>query len=263
MRPVFYLWFSQGIKTARFSLRSSQARRQLPAVPVYVIEWNPFLSRNYFNDSLWKASYTVKAMADCVGKADGVLYSAFVDQRQTSGHALPLRGEPGALTGTLLRKPVDFALRSLRTMSARLLVNQPGCIITSNSSSRLQMILYHYQHFDSTFYHIQAETDIPPDALNAYLQDVGNHSFSIELTDVEDGEYRIEQYKITKARTSILSRWIESGCFSYEGKFRLLTLLLDSDIDTSLRTAVAVDGRLKINCVLQPSEVFSISITRQ
>ena len=242
-----------------------QLRAVIPtdSTPVYVTEWGPFLSNNYFNDSLWRASYTIRAMSSCIGKADALIATMFFDSQNKSGTILPLRGEPGLLTNiALLRKPVYFALRSLRTMSSNLLLNEPGCMVTSNGFNRFQLVLYHYQHFNSAFYHVKDEKQILPGSLSLYLQDVGNRSFTIELTGVEEGTYKVELYRVTKARSSILDRWIENDCFPYNGKSRLLSMILNANIDAHLQSVSTVRNTLKLNYILQPSEVYSISITK-
>lgn len=51
-----------------------------PATKVYMSSWNMTnSSRNYFNDSLWKASYIVKNCIDNLDNVDGLIYSQLQD----------------------------------------------------------------------------------------------------------------------------------------------------------------------------------------
>ncbi|MCF0228713.1 MAG: helix-turn-helix domain-containing protein [Parasporobacterium sp.] len=228
---------------------------------IYITEWNSFYkTKSYFNDSLWKASYVIKCISESIGKAAVLIYDTFVDDNEKSSPSAPLRGLPGLLNDIMIEKPAFRVLRAMRHSGSNVLTNRPGCLVTFNSIQRINLYLYNFQPFNAFFYHVEDVSSFRPDGLAAYLEPTEPHAFHLEFHDIPNGVYLIEIYKITNARSSILSKWVNNGCFNYDSRIRGIPLILETGIEANLQTVNVNDMTLRLNYVLEPQEVYSINI---
>lgn len=243
-------------------LRSELNGRGFSQLPVYITEWDAFCTENnYFNDSTWRGCYFAKAFADTAGKLDMLVSSFFIDPPSSSRPASPLRGGPGTLTDTMLKKPVYQVLRSFRTIESGLLSVEPGCVISGNGSQRAQIILYNYRHFNALFY-TKNETDFEPEYLRRYLEKPLVRQFHIEMENVDDGTYQVEIYRCNKEYASPLDQWIRKGCFDYTGKYHLLHLMLDQHVNAMVYSTSSKDHKLCFDIQVEPLEFVSINVMK-
>ena len=187
---------------------------------------------------------------------------SFLDIPSNFRDNAPLYGGAGILTDTFLLKPVFRVLRSFTNMETHILENIDGCLIGGNSKYRSQIILYNYRHFDPLFYTMK-ESDIQPEYLNRFLEKPVNKTFHIELNNIDNCEYQVEIYSCNSHHGSPLDLWIKKGCFEYNGKYRLLSLMLDSPLNVNTYVAKAEHGTLTFDITLSPLEFMSINIMKK
>ena len=56
---------------------------------------------------------------------------------------------------------------------------------------------------------------------------------------------------------------LKKGCFEYNGKYRLLSLMLDSPLNVNTYVAKAEHGALTCDITLSPLEFMSINIMKK
>lgn len=244
-------------------LHSALAKEDMAQVPVFITEWNAFLtSCNYFNDSRWKACYAAKFFSDSLGRAALFGHSRLIDDlniERTGG--IELYGGRGALSVSGLQKPVYSVLRCLRSMGDELLAKTENCIVTSSTRDRVRILAYNYKHFNYKYYQV-SEHDISPQTLKQYLEDLENISIRVELNGLESGLYRIREYSITETRGSIFDEWIRKNCPDMRHGETLL-LQASSEPDLIVYEADVKQGRLTLDLALEPLDVISIEVFKE
>jgi xylan 1,4-beta-xylosidase len=176
--------------------------------PVFITQWNfDHTSRNYLNDSIFKASFIVKNVVENMDDVSVAGYWALPDL--TADYAdinRILFGGNGLVSINGLLKPSYYAYFFLSLLGEKLVKKGNGYIITTNGGDDYQILLYHYCH-PADYYCLRGDTDIDKNNVNNIFGDAMRRNFSVRLYGVSPGEYRIKKLAVNSRHGSILDQW--------------------------------------------------------
>ncbi|MDQ0972214.1 xylan 1,4-beta-xylosidase [Neobacillus niacini] len=181
-------------------------------IPIFVTEWNfGYTSRNFVNDSIFKALFITKNILENTDNIDAIGYwflsDLTIEYKDTNNI---LFGGNGLLSVDGLKKPAYFAYQFLSHIGNQLIHKGDGYIITTDSRNSYQILLYNYSH-PSDFFCLKFDSEINSKNVNGIFDHTHSKEFSIELINIPKGNYRIKSYKLNKEYGSILDNWIKIG----------------------------------------------------
>jgi xylan 1,4-beta-xylosidase len=176
--------------------------------PVFITQWDfDHTSRNYLNDSIFKASFIVKNVLenmDAVSMA-GYLMLSDLTANYTDINRI-LFGGNGIVSINGLLKPSYYAYYFLSLLGEKLVEKGEGYIITTNGGDDYQILLYHYCH-PADYYCLRGDTGLDKDNTNNIFDDVEKESVSIRLNNISPGKYRIKKLTLNRRHGSVLDQW--------------------------------------------------------
>lgn len=184
----------------------------LSKIPLILAEWCFDVStRNYLHDSLFMGSFILKNLIEQSDSFYDMAYWLMSDlmiEFTDTNHVL--FGGNGLLSVDGLPKPSYFAYQFYRRLGKRIIQKGDGYVITSNSMDSYQVLLYHYQHPSET-YCKSHHSDASYDVLSRMLSDQKMIQYSIRLSSLVKGHYRIKKHLLSADSGSILNEWIHLG----------------------------------------------------
>lgn len=184
---------------------------EMGQVEIHLTEWNSTaVHRDLTNDTCYKAAYIVKNIVENIDTIDSFGYWTFTDLiEEHRASAQTFHGGLGILTSNGIPKAGFLAYELLAKLGDELVAQGEGFIITRNHSG-LQVLLYHYCHYDK-LYSLRINTNI--NDINRY--DVFTHQHikdkQLHLKGLEAGEYSVEQKIVNRSSGSSFDQWVAMG----------------------------------------------------
>ncbi len=179
---------------------------------VYVSEWNNTLSsRDFLNDSCYRAAYFADKLAALWGKADLAcvwMASDWVSNYfDVQGVA---NGGNGLLTKDAICKPACYALQFMNQLGDELLVKGENYWVTRSGRQDFYILCAHFKPLDTVgaLRHGCAEH---PTALQALAQDEACLELVFRLRHVEGTRYVVKRRILTPKEGSLLCEWEKLG----------------------------------------------------
>lgn len=182
-------------------------------LPIYLTEWNLTLShRNLISDTCFKSCYILKNLLENYDRLDSFGYWSLTDLLEEnplpeSGNVF--HGGLGIYTINGTRKSVFYAFDFANRLGDELLAQGQGYFVTRKNGS-IQVITYNYVHYGDVF---AAGDAIGITATERYAPFDMSHrvNFSIPLTGLSAGQYRIKEYFVNRESGSAFDRWVKAG----------------------------------------------------
>ncbi len=184
-----------------------------PKKRVFISEWNMTASsRNYFNDSLWKASYIIKCCIDNLGKVDTLTYSQLQDGTTDYYDTQQLlNGSGGLLTRDSIEKPAFMAMRLLRHLQKYLVAKGDDYIITRDEYGKITMVIHNFIKRNYLYY-LKEEYENTPQEHYTYFEHQNKKTMHFELQHLlPDTEYDIHHHVVNRQNGSIMDEWAAFG----------------------------------------------------
>lgn len=231
---------------------------------LYITEWNNTVSsRNYLNDSCFRAAYLTKKIAEIWDQVDMMAVWTASDwvgsYYDTRGIA---NGGNGFLTKDSIRKPAYFALCFLNYLGDTLLAKGDSYIVTRKEDS-YYILCFNYKWYGMKYFMMEEGMDTPAD-LDELFEDKECISLDLVLEGLPLSEqYIIKQRNISPSKGSLLGEW---------RKFQYDQVLSSSDIkyireccfpEMSMKRQVTEEGRLRIQTSLQAHEICVYHIYKE
>lgn len=191
---------------------------------VWITEWNTSTNgRELLRDTCYTAPFIVKTVLENMDKLSGMGYWSFTDIFEEL--ALPktlFHGGFGLLTINGLRKPSFHAFAFLSQLGDRLIFKDDGILVTGRSDE-IQILLYHYQHYNDLFasldYSQISETNrhcVFSEATEKFmtltLENLTRiHSAMQNYDSSQSGQYIIEHQYVNPSNGSIFDAWVKMG----------------------------------------------------
>lgn len=176
--------------------------------PIILSQWNfDYTSRNYLNDSIFKAAFVVKNVLDNMNVIDTIGYWLLSDLTTDYKDANQiLFGGNGLVSVNGLLKPVYYAYEILSILGDKIVDRGDGYIVTTNAPGDYQILLYNYCH-PLDFYCFKCDTEITKNNIHDIFS--GQKSLSVDLTinKLQKSLYRIKKIAINESHGSVLDQW--------------------------------------------------------
>ena len=129
------------------TLRNMIAKGPFPDVELHITEWSTSpSSRDAIHDTIFAATYIVRAFLRCAALADSLAYWTFTDVFEEGGAGVgPFHGGFGLINEQGIHKPTFHAMAMLARLGDRLLVATPHGVLTRDSrTGALAAVFFNY-----------------------------------------------------------------------------------------------------------------------
>lgn len=201
-------------------LRHVIAQSHYPDAEIHITEWSTSPnSRDRMHDNLPPAAYIVKALLDCRGLAESVMYWTFTDIfEEKGGGPEPFHGGFGMMTVQGWKKPSYHAFRMLHMLGDEQLYYTDPLIVTRDSHSRqITALAFNYPNeyiqkvpdMGDLSHYMEADSK----TINFCIDHLPPHaSFTIEMLDDTHGNalHAFRQIGLPTTPTREQSEWMKS-----------------------------------------------------
>ncbi|MEK4439310.1 GH39 family glycosyl hydrolase [Paenibacillus sp. FSL K6-2862] len=227
---------------------------------LYVTEWNSTVHhRELTNDTCFKSAYIVKNIVETLDDTDSMGYWTITDLLEE----LPppdetFHGGLGLVTINGIKKSSFYAYELLARLGNRLLERGEGYCITKTLDGSLQLILYHYCHYDNLY---QMNDTLDIHSLNRYhvFTDSGQLQLTFSIEGLTAGIYEIRKTTINREHGSAYDLWLEMGHPSILTPQDVQYLNMCSQPQLTIKRE-RVSDILKLGSILNPHEVQMFEI---
>ncbi|RKI94056.1 helix-turn-helix domain-containing protein [Parablautia intestinalis] len=198
----------------------------LKAVPLYVTEWNSTIWQNDpGNDTCFKAAFIMKNVLENCGDISGIAYTHLTDHSERRViHSSLYHGGYGMFTYNGIAKAGYYASQFLSMLAQEkgvVVENGEGYLITrSQDCKRIQIVLYHYCHYDMEnriSHGISVEEQRTVDRYYGFERK-GTKSFHLHLENMPEGTYLKRSFSISREHGSSYDLWMSQGAPDLRGK---------------------------------------------
>jgi beta-xylosidase/AraC-like DNA-binding protein len=253
-------WIKGNIENLYRDMGNEKAK-EFSVKPFYVTEWNiDFSCRNFIHDSLLKASFILQNSIDAIDQVDVLCYwlASDISAEYTDSDA-PLFGGPGLISRHGIQKPAFFAYQFLSKLGNRLLSKGNGYIVTAKSEHEFVAILFNYKYINSHYRFADQIRNISGN-LSTYLEDLENCVFSLEISNITAGRYRLRQHILNSRHGSVYDAWL--GLSAIESLQSDETAWLERTCVPGLSIQFLEEKEsLTVECNLEPNEVRLLEIS--
>ncbi|MCK0472793.1 helix-turn-helix domain-containing protein [Halalkalibacter sp. APA_J-10(15)] len=233
---------------------------ELPALNIYLTEWNLTVShRNPINDTCFLACYLAKNLLENYDRLDSFGYWTLTDliEEQQFDHDM-FHGGLGLFTYNQVKKPHYYIFEFMNRLGSDLLAYGNGYFITKSARS-IQIICYNYEHYSNLFADGKTFDLSHFDRYSAFP----NHAtmdISIPLSHLQNGNYRVKEYRVNQHYGSAYDKWVEMGSVPLEQDD--INLLKNTSAPSANFFTVSVNENEWIYyATLEPLEVKFIEIS--
>ncbi|EQK43195.1 bacterial regulatory helix-turn-helix s, AraC family protein [[Clostridium] bifermentans ATCC 638] len=228
-------------------------RFKLENTSIYMTEWNSTPShRDLTNDTLYKASYITKNIIENLDKLDGFGYWAATDLLEEFRIDEDLfHGGLGLILNNGIKKSAFYAYELLNKLGDKL-IDIGDCYIVTKQFDTYQIMIYNYCHFDNIYSRGDISQISKIDRYNVFKNIEKN--ITINLKNIESGEYLFKEYKISKEHGSSFDTWVNMGSPDYLDEEDVAYINNSSMIEIK-KYKKYINNDYIINANLEPHEV--------
>lgn len=228
--------------------------------PLFVTEWNfSISSRNYLNDSCYRAVYLAKVAAALAGQVDMLCVWVASDWISSYYDTVSIaNGGNGILTKNTIPKPVCLAMEFFNRMGGCWLAGGSNYIFTKTESNEFYILCFYFPD-DGSRLLWEGENVEAPEKIVKDFDDEKVQTIELALSGLDpETTYMLKWRRLNEREGSILGAW---EAFGYESR------LLAEDISyikESCRPKLAIerhspkDGQLCLTVDLQEQELVFI-----
>lgn len=229
-----------------------------PHAELHITEWSTSpSSRDAMHDTVFAATYIVRAFLNGQGYADSIAYWTFTDIFEEGGAGIgPFHGGFGLINEQGIRKPTFHALAALARLGDRLVAHLPhGAITRSSQTGAASAVFFNY----------------PRDMADRGLEQATSFAAARELAEVGPelpvrhtirgltGSAAYELTILDLAHGNVAEEWHRMGSPLNLTPTQERALHEAADDLSRSTIAVGADGTLEIDLVLAPWAVASIA----
>lgn len=240
--------------------------------PFHINEWNSTIWQyDPGNDTCFKSAFIMKNILENCENISGIYYTHLTDlsERRVINSSL-YHGGYGLLTYNGIPKAGYFAyqlLTMLQRENGIIAAKGKGYLITrSKDYKRIQIVLYHYCHYDAQnhiSHRLSADEQRTVDRYYSFEQK-GAKNFQLDLTDIPEGSYLKRTFSITREHGSSYDNWIRLGAPELQGKQHTEYLNNISTFAVHYEPLYITDsGRWTFSTILDEHEVRLLLINKK
>ncbi|WP_238917181.1 helix-turn-helix domain-containing protein [Clostridium sp. YIM B02555] len=227
-----------------------------PCKEIIISEWSLTVSsRNYINDSCFKAAYVIKNIIDCVDQVDSVCYLMASDiSEEYLDVNLLLQGGTGLVSKNGMKKPSFYAFSFLEKLSETMVQKGKNYIITKNSDNIFTIICHNYKHFNNSYF-LDYQENIELEKIMTIYENQNELNISFLIKNVPNGRYRLKSYTVNELYGSILNKWMKLNADSRLRSDEISYLKDVSIPELDIKYLDVTESKLSYGLELQPHEV--------
>ncbi|MEC0369753.1 GH39 family glycosyl hydrolase [Paenibacillus chibensis] len=231
----------------------------LSHLPLYLTEWNSTAyHRELTNDTLYKAAYIVKNVAENLDRIEGFGYWVLSDNiEETPASENLFHGGLGLIAQYGIPKPAMLGYELLAKLGDRLIDRGEHYLVTAGKGG-YQLLSYNYCHFDDLY----ALGDISfIDEQNRYngFKDEKTLKLEMELANVPKGRYRMVTHTVTRTHGSSYDAWVRMGAPAYVNAEEADYLKASAKARMNVRQ-IDIEGSVTCTSLLEPHAVELIEL---
>ena len=220
-------------------------------------------SRNYTNDTCHQAAFLVKNTVDLLGKIEALGYWQLSDiEARYSDTERILFGGTGFISVDGIKKPGFSALELLAKISPHVVKQGDSYLLTTNTRNVLHLLLYNYAHFNDV-YCVGPGSRITLDEAYSVFRSPETKDFSITLSGLVTGNYKVMSTTLSREHGSLLDAWIKYGILDNLQPSELQYFRDTVHPHRLARYMQCQDGTLGLRVQLLPHEVKFLTIIRE
>lgn len=239
-----------------YSIKETIRNVGFPCEEIIISEWSLTVSsRNYINDSCFKAAYVIKNIIDCVDQVDSVCYLMASDiSEEYLDVNLLLQGGTGLVSKNGMKKPSFYAFYFLEKLSETMVQKGKNYIMTKNSDNIFTIICHNYKHFNNS-YLLNYQENIGLEKLMTIYENQNELNISFLIQNVPNGKYRLKSYAVNQSYGSVLDKWIKLNADSRLRSDEISYLKDVSIPELDIKYIDVTELKLSYSLELQPHEV--------
>ena len=190
-------------------------QRMAKPCPIYITEWNCSISsRNYLNDSCYRALYLLRVISVLASKVDVLCVWVASDWISSYYDTVSIaNGGNGIVTKNTIPKPICLALEFLGRMGRFWVSGGRNYMATCSENNELYILCFNFAdeplHFPGL-----AESAVPPEKIVQTFDDSKKLTLNITVEGLEmDGVYLVKRRCVNETEGGILGLW---AAFGYE-----------------------------------------------
>lgn len=250
------------LKNSLDDLNDLLLRYGFPDRKVFITDWNmTSSSRNYFNDSLWKACYVVRCCIDNLGSIDALVYSQLQDATTDYyDNQQLLNGSGGLLTRDMIEKPAFMAMKLLRHLQKYLVKKGKNYIITRDEYGKITILMHNFISRNYLYY-VKEENENTLEDHYKYFKHQNTKTLHFRIENVlEDTEFQLHHHLVNRKFGSIMDEWAAFG-FKESLQNDDIEYLKRVTVPKIFSTAEKSEGNiLSFDVDMEPLEIRCISI---
>ena len=223
---------------------------------IWLEEWNSTVwQRDISSDTVYKSAWLVKNICETMPLAEGFGYwtlSDLIEERPLLQPAL-FHGGFGLMTMNGLPKTGWTALTLLQHLGEQKIGSGDGWF-AAHSGSSIQLLFYHYCHYDNLHRHRNLTQNSPQSAYQVFLRRPPKEIIAV-IEGLGDRPCRVKRYTLSRTQGSIFDCWVALGCPAYPSQTDMEYLYHAGQ--PALRTSLEMpeNGTLTLHALLQPHEI--------
>lgn len=223
---------------------------------IWLEEWNSTVwQRDISSDTVYKSAWLVKNICETMPLAEGFGYwtlSDLIEERPLLQPAL-FHGGFGLMTINGLPKTGWTALTLLQHLGEQKIGSGDGWF-AAHSGSSIQLLFYHYCHYDNLHRHRSLTQNSPQSAYQVFLRRPPKEIIAV-IEGLGDRPCRVKRYTLSRTQGSIFDCWVALGCPAYPSQTDMEYLYHAGQ--PALRTSLEMpeNGTLTLHALLQPHEI--------
>ena len=223
---------------------------------IWLEEWNSTVwQRDISSDTVYKSAWLVKNICETMPLAEGFGYwtlSDLIEERPLLQPAL-FHGGFGLMTMNGLPKTGWTALTLLQHLGEQKIGSGDGWF-AARSGSSIQLLFYHYCHYDNLHRHRSLTQNSPQNAYQVFLRRPPKEIIAV-IEGLSDRPCRVKRHTLSRTQGSIFDCWVALGCPAYPSQSD--TEYLYHAGQPALRTSLEIpeNGTLTLHALLQPHEI--------
>ena len=224
---------------------------------IWLEEWNSTVwQRDISSDTVYKSAWLVKNICGTMpaGRRLWLLDTLRFNRGTSAAAACPV---PRRLWPDDHERSAQNRLDSADTSAASRRTDKSAAgdgWFAAHSGSPIQLLFYHYCHYDNLHRHRNLTQNSPQSAYQVFLRRPPKEIIAV-IEGLGDRPCRVKRYTLSRTQGSIFDCWVALGCPAYPSQTDMEYLYHAGQ--PALRTSLEMpeNGTLTLHALLQPHEI--------
>ncbi|MBR6405113.1 MAG: helix-turn-helix domain-containing protein [Lachnospiraceae bacterium] len=219
-------------------------------------------NRNALQDSCYRAAACADEVLPALSNADtvGIFYATDLLSLFSDTMA-ELSGGGGILTKNGVRKPIYYGFRFIGQLGNIRLASSPNCLATAYHPGELRILCWNRKYLGPRYYMVE-EDSFGIDDIVDFFENTDPLPMQLQITGLEQSEYRIRQRVLNMERGSVMKKWQELGGFENLSRDDIEYLSQTAVAEVLSETRTPVEGEMLLSFRMEVNELRMIGLQR-